>query len=128
MVEAASAASGAPHRVAKLYYLAWGERLWTAYQRAFKKLVSLVDGVERQATPWPDWAITTVVDTRAWGAQVWRAVGAHASQVAASSALEGLAAAEREALWESLSFYRASAIPAAAGPRTLFFEGCLPRE
>jgi LmbE family N-acetylglucosaminyl deacetylase len=125
VVEAASAGNGVPHRVAKLYYLAWGERLWTAYQRAFKKLVSLVDGVERQATPWPDWAITTVVDTRACGAQVWRAVAAHASQVAASSALESLAAAEREALWESLSFYRAfSLVNGGRRLETDLFEGC----
>ena len=27
---------------------------------ALKKLMSTVDGVERQAVPWPDWAITTV--------------------------------------------------------------------
>jgi LmbE family N-acetylglucosaminyl deacetylase len=98
---------GAAHRVSKLYYLAWGERTWTAYQRAFKKLVSLVDGVERLANPWPDWAITTVIDTRAWGADVWRAVACHASQVAAYDALDSLPAADRDRLWHSLSFYRA---------------------
>src|SRR5262245_6048051 len=55
-----------PHAVSKLYYLAWNESQWTAFQSVFKKLVSLVDGVERQAVPWPDWALTTVVDTREW--------------------------------------------------------------
>src|SRR5207244_10397044 len=52
------------HRVSKLYYLAWNRAAWTAYESAFKKLTVTVDGVERQATPWPDWAITPVVDTR----------------------------------------------------------------
>ena len=31
--------------------------------RAFRKLTSMVDGVQRQATPWPDWAVTTEIDT-----------------------------------------------------------------
>ena len=57
---------GPSHAVSKLYYLAWNEAAWAAYQSVFKKLVSTVDGVERQATPWPDWALTTVIDTRAW--------------------------------------------------------------
>jgi LmbE family N-acetylglucosaminyl deacetylase len=126
IVAAASAGDGGtPHRVSKLYYLAWGERLWAAYQRAFKKLVSVVDGVERQATPWPDWAITTMIDTRAWGGQVWRAVGCHASQVAAASALDSLAPAERESLWDSLSFYRVfSLVNAGRRVETDLFEGC----
>jgi LmbE family N-acetylglucosaminyl deacetylase len=126
IVEAASAAAGAAaHRVAKLYYLAWGERLWSAYQRAFKKLVSVVDGVERQATPWPDWAITAVVETGPWGGQVWRAVACHVSQVAASSALDSLAPADRESLWDSLSFYRAfSLVNGGRRLETDLFEGC----
>jgi LmbE family N-acetylglucosaminyl deacetylase len=123
IVEAASGPGG--HRVSKLYYLAWGERLWAAYQRAFKKLVSVVDGVERQATPWPEWAITTVIETGAWAPQIWRAVACHASQVAASSALEGLAAHDRQSLWESLSFYRAfSLVNGGRRVETDLFEGC----
>ncbi len=120
----ASFGAGPPHRVSKLYYLAWGARLWAAYQRAFKKLVSLVDGVERQATPWPNWAITTVVDTRAWGEQVWRAVACHASQMAASAALDSLPPADRDALWASLSFYRAfSLVNGGRRPESDLFEG-----
>ena len=44
------------------------------YQTALRELVFSVDGEERQAVPWPEWAITTVIDTsRVWPA-VWRAV------------------------------------------------------
>jgi LmbE family N-acetylglucosaminyl deacetylase len=100
-------APGAPHAVAKLYYLAWNEQTWTSYQAAFKKLVSVVDGVERQATPWPDWAITTVVDTRPWWPTVVEAVSCHESQVGAYAALKRLSPAEHEVLWGSQSFYRA---------------------
>ena len=55
-----------PHRVAKLHYLAWRNNKWDAYQAAFRKLTSMVDGVQRQATPWPDWAVTTEIDTSAY--------------------------------------------------------------
>jgi LmbE family N-acetylglucosaminyl deacetylase len=36
-----------PHRVAKLYYLAWRKNKWEAYQAAFRKLTSMVDGAEQ---------------------------------------------------------------------------------
>jgi LmbE family N-acetylglucosaminyl deacetylase len=109
MVAAAARAfgDGEPHVVSKLYYIAWNARTWGAYQSAFKKLVCTVDGVERQAAPWPDWAITTVIDTRASGETVWRAVACHQSQVAAYAVLKTLAPADRDALWGSQSFYRA---------------------
>src|SRR5437763_932599 len=62
------------HRVAKLHYMAWRNDKWDAYQAAFHKLTSMVDGVARQATPWPDWAVTTVIDTSAYRPVVWNAV------------------------------------------------------
>jgi LmbE family N-acetylglucosaminyl deacetylase len=96
----------APHVVSKFYYLAWGEETWAAYQSAVKKLVVTVDGVERQATPWPSWALTTVLDTRPWWPVVWRAVSCHASQVAAYEPLKTLTPAEHEILWGWQSFYR----------------------
>src|SRR4030095_10763773 len=40
-IEAAQA-----HTVSKLYYIAWSESAWNAYQAAFRKLVSTVDGIE----------------------------------------------------------------------------------
>ncbi|MEP7027505.1 MAG: PIG-L family deacetylase, partial [Candidatus Eisenbacteria bacterium] len=39
----------APHTVSKLYYMAWPEAAMAAYQEAFKRLTSVVDGVEREA-------------------------------------------------------------------------------
>lgn len=94
------------HAVRKLYYLAWPASTWAAYQSAFKALISVVDGVERQAVPWPDWAITTVIDTRACWQTVRRAVGCHESQVAAYERLQQLAPEHHEALWGAQSFYR----------------------
>lgn len=99
--------AGPPHAVSKLYYIAWPESAWKAYQAAFRKLISIVDGVERHAIPWPDWEITTVIDTRSVWSTVWRAISCHESQITAYEQLRHLSSQDREALWGSQSFYRA---------------------
>ena len=63
-----------PHRVSKLYYMAWPTDEWAAYQAALKTLHVTIDGVVRQANPWPDWAVTTVIDTSDTWDTTWRAV------------------------------------------------------
>ena len=95
-----------PHLVSKLYYLAWSASTWQGYEAAFRKLVSMVDGVERQAVPWPDWAITTVIDTQSVWSTVWRAISCHESQVTAYEKLKDLSREDHEALWGQQSFYR----------------------
>jgi LmbE family N-acetylglucosaminyl deacetylase len=96
-----------PHSVSKLYYIAWPESTWAAYEGAFRKLLSTVDGVERQARAWPDWAITTVIDTRRFWSTVWRAISCHESQISAYERLKELSPEHHEALWGWQSFYRA---------------------
>jgi LmbE family N-acetylglucosaminyl deacetylase len=114
----------APHSVSKLYYLAWPESTWSAYESAFKKLLSTVDGVERQAVPWPEWAITTVVDTRHSWPTVWRAVSCHESQMAGYERLNDLLPEHHEGLWGSQSFYRVlSLVNGGRTPEHDLFEG-----
>lgn len=96
-----------PHAVSKLYYLAWPESAYAAYQAAFRTFVSTVDGVERQAVPWPEWEITTVIDTRGFWSKVWQAISCHESQVTAYERLKDLSPEHHEALWGWQSFYRA---------------------
>ena len=118
------AARGAPHTVSKLYYLAWDEATWALYEAAFKKLVVTVDGVERRATPWPSWAVTTVVETGDAGTEVWQAVDCHASQTRAYEALRGLDADQRAALWRTQPFYRTfSLVNGGRARETDLFEG-----
>jgi len=95
-----------PHRVAKLYYLAWRRNKWDAYQAAFRKLTSMVDGVERQANPWPDWAVTTEIDTSAVWPTVWKAVCSHQTQISIYERLGELTPDQQKALWGSQEFYR----------------------
>jgi LmbE family N-acetylglucosaminyl deacetylase len=113
-----------PHAVSKLYYMAMPEHAWAAYQAAFKRLVSVVDGVERHAVPWPDWAVTSVVDTRAVWDIVWRAVSCHESQVAGYAGLKELSPGHHEAIWGRQSFYRAfSTVNGGRARETDLFEG-----
>lgn len=66
-----------------------------------------MDGVERQATPWPDWAITTLIDTAAYAPTVWRAVSCHQSQISTYRKLQHLPEERHQALWGTQEFYRA---------------------
>ena len=99
-----------PHRVSKLYYIAWPPEIWDAYQRALKKLVSTVDGVEREASPWPEWSITTRIDATAEWRTVWKAVQCHESQMAIYGDLANLEEEYHRVLWGSQSFYRAFSV------------------
>jgi LmbE family N-acetylglucosaminyl deacetylase len=103
---AEGAPGGAPHAVSKFYYMAWDEPAFEHYQHAFKKLVSRVDGIERPASPWPAWAITTRIDARAHWRTVWEAVRCHHSQVAVYGRLGELSDADHQALWGDQTFYR----------------------
>ena len=121
---AAIVAAADGHAVSKLYYLAWPATTWAAYQAAFRQLVVAVDGVERQATAWPDWAITTTIDTRRCWPAVWRAVSCHESQVTAYERLKDLSPELHESLWGWQSFYRAfSAVNGGRARETDLFEG-----
>ena len=117
-------AIGEPHRVSKLYFIAWSPKKWTAYQAALRKLVFKVDGEERQAVPWPDWAITTVIDTsRVWPA-VWRAVSCHKTQMTIFRKLEGLSEENQRSLWGTQEFYRVfSGVNGGRVPESDLFEG-----
>ena len=93
-------------------------------RQRFVDCSSTVDGVERQATPWPDWAITTVIDTREFWPTVWRAVSCHESQISAYERLKDLAPEHHEALWGWQSFYRAfSTVNGGRTRETDLFEG-----
>jgi LmbE family N-acetylglucosaminyl deacetylase len=113
-----------PHRVAKLHYMAWRSDKMEAYQAAFRKLTSMVDGVQRQATPWPDWAVTTEIDTSAFWPVVWKAVSCHQTQISMYERLKLLGEEQHRALWGSQQFYRVySAVNGGRGLETDLFEG-----
>src|SRR5262245_44002600 len=113
-----------PHRVAKLYYMAWSGGKWNAYQAALKKLSATVDGRERQAVPWPEWAITTAIDTNDVWPIVWRAVSCHRTQMSIYRKLADLPEAHQRALWGTQEFYRAfSSVNGGRAKESDVFEG-----
>jgi len=121
---AGDAAKHAPHAVSKLYQMAWPEAKVTAYQKAFKKLTSKVDGVERETHPWPEWSVTTVIDTRTVWPVVWKAVSCHESQVGAYEQLRNLDPEHHEIIWGWQHFYRAmSTVNGGRVRETDLFEG-----
>jgi LmbE family N-acetylglucosaminyl deacetylase len=103
----AESAAAAPHSVSKLYYIAWPQATVAAYEAAVQTLATTVDGSARRATPWPDWAITTVIDTTEFWPTVWRAASCHQSQLAAYERLRDLPPEQHQKLWGHQSFYRA---------------------
>ena len=93
--------------VSKLYYIAWSVVTWARYQNALKKLVTTVDGVERQVVAAPEWEITTRIDTSTVWPQVLRAVQCHRTQVSIFKNLHGLLPEQQRELWGVQEFYRA---------------------
>ena len=107
LVEAmAPGPGGEPHRVDKLYWMAWGVEQWRAYRQAFGDVVAKVDGTVREANTWTDWSITTIVDAREYWRQVWRAVQCHESQLPGYKTLAAANDALHEQIWGCQEFYR----------------------
>jgi len=112
IIEAASTSSLycrglAPHRVAKLYYLVSTQEFLDVFQFVFGDLVMQIDGVERRGAGWPDWQITTRVDTWAYWRTVWKAVCCHRTQLPANHLLERLSEEKHKVLWGCQTYYRA---------------------
>ncbi|MEO8680655.1 MAG: PIG-L family deacetylase [Vicinamibacterales bacterium] len=114
---------GAPHRVSKLYFIAWSPKKWAAYEAALRRLVCKVDGVERQATPWPDWAVTTVIQTAAACPVVQRAVSCHRTQMSIYKKLADLPEEHQRALWGTQEFYRVFSSVNGPARESDLFEG-----
>lgn len=112
------------HRVSKLYYMIATAARSEAYQATFKRLISKVDGVERGAHPWPDWSVTSRLDTAAVWPIVWKAVQCHWTQIAAYRKLAELPPEHHAALWGSQEYYRAlSLVNGGRALETDLFEG-----
>ena len=114
----------ASYSVSKLYYMAETSQLFAVYQSVFGDLIMNIDGVKRGAVTWPDWSITTLIDTWAYWPTVWRAICCHQTQVPAYHVLENLSEEQRCALWGSQSYYRAfSLVNGGRHLETDLFEG-----
>ncbi len=113
-----------PHRVDKLYWMAMTRADWDIYTEAFGELVARVGGVERRVTPWPDWAVTTELDTREHWRTVWDAVQCHQSQITGYGSLAAFPLERHAELWGGHSLYRVfSAVDVGPGRERDLFAG-----
>jgi LmbE family N-acetylglucosaminyl deacetylase len=96
-----------PHSVSKLYYMAASEKLLLAYQSVFGDVVMHIDGMERRGVAWPEWAITTRIETRGYRQKVWEAILCHESQLAVYRHLEHVSQEHQKELWDRQTYYRA---------------------
>lgn len=100
----------APHGVSKLYYMVATQQLLEAYQSVFGELVMHIDGMERRAMGWPEWAITTRIDTQTYRQTVWKAVLCHESQLSVYRQLEHVSQEDQQELWDTQTYYRALSV------------------
>lgn len=115
---------GVSHIVSKFYHVVWTRSTWDVYQAVFRPLRFVVDGVVRTPAPWPDWAVTTVLDTSAVWKTVWDAMMCHRSQVAGEPGIARLTEEAFRSIGEVQRFYRAFSL--VNGGRALesdLFEG-----
>jgi len=117
----------APHTVSKLYYFAWTQEVRQAYEQAFGELRMQIDGVERQAVPWPHWTVSTWVDTSAHWKRVWKAIRCHRSQLPGYQKLLDLPNDYHQALWGRLTFHRVYTLVPAGDREDDLFDGVRDR-
>ena len=98
----------APHRVSKLYFVAWSAGKWSAYQAALKKLVANVDGASSgRSCRGREWAITTWFSTpRRCGRRCGAPCTCHKTQMSIYRKFETLPVEHQRSLWGSQEFYR----------------------
>ena len=69
-----------------------------------------VDGAQRRAQVWAEWAVTTRLDCSGYWRRAWEAVICHRTQLPAYESLLKLPAEKHEALWGRQRFYRAMSL------------------
>ena len=114
----------APHSVSKLYYMAETWDIMAVYQSVFGDLVMNIDGMKRGMVTWPDWSVTTRIDTWSYWQTVLRAICCHQTQLPAYHKLEHLSEEQRKILWGSQGYYRVfSLVNGGRRLETDMFEG-----
>jgi LmbE family N-acetylglucosaminyl deacetylase len=98
--------SAQPFSVSKLYFMALTQHRADLYINAFGDIVMPVDGVSRKVVIWPDWAITTRLETVRYWKPAWEAIACHRSQLPNYSKLTQLPDEYQEQLWGHDTYYR----------------------
>jgi LmbE family N-acetylglucosaminyl deacetylase len=114
----------APHRVQKFYYMTISPRLYDAYISLIGDISMNIDGIERKAAYWDDWAITTRIDGEEHWRTAWDAIYCHQSQLPSLGNLDHLTVEQRRYLMGECTYYRAfSLVNSGRSVETDLFSG-----
>ncbi|HET9493055.1 MAG TPA: PIG-L deacetylase family protein [Chloroflexia bacterium] len=117
-----------PHALSKLYYMVVSDAEARLYQQVFGELVMQIDGVERRAVPWPDWMITTRIDTERYWRTAYEAIRCHRSQLPGYDDLLAQPEDKLRDLFGYMTYYRAfSTVNGGRDLETDLFEGLRPQ-
>ena len=112
------------HRVSKFYYMVDAMDMVNAANETFGGISMDVDGVIRHHVGWPDWQITTRVDTEDFLEQVYEAVHCHKSQLPGYGPFAEKSPSELGIFYRTGTFYRAfSVVNGGRKVETDLFEG-----
>ena len=112
------------HRVSKFYYMVDAMDMVNAANETFGGISMDVDGVIRHHVGWPDWQITTRVDTEDFLEQVYEAVHCHKSQLPGYGPFAEKSPSELGIFYRTGTFYRAfSLVNGGRKVETDLFEG-----
>lgn len=117
-----------PHAVAKLYYFAWRQEVREAFETAFGELSMRIDGVDRGPVTWPQWTVSTWVDTSAYWQRVWDAIRCHRSQLPEYQKLLDLPPEYHQTLWGRLTFHRFYSLVPTGNTEDDLFDGIRERK
>jgi LmbE family N-acetylglucosaminyl deacetylase len=113
-----------PYTVSKLYYMAETRARIATYESVFGDVAMTVDSVKRTTPGWPEWAITTRIDTSGYWMLVWEAIACHRSQLPSYEQLADLDDERHRELWGTQQFYRIhSLVNAGRAPEDDLFAG-----
>ncbi len=96
-----------PHRVSKFYWQADSINFVKTYEPILGPIVMPVDGEERRAVPFPEWAITTRLDAEAHWRTAADAAYRHRSQMGIFPPADQLPEEVHKKLWGHPTLYRA---------------------
>jgi LmbE family N-acetylglucosaminyl deacetylase len=96
-----------PHRVSKFYYRVWTQNDIALEVELFGELTFMVDNVLRHGVAWPDWAVTTSIDTTIYAQVTQEAIFCHQSQLLNyASHFQQLTKEQLRQLWGRHTLYR----------------------
>ena len=96
---------GPPHSVSKLYWLVTSQSQLDIYQQQYGDIQMMIDGAMRRGVAWPDWAITTTIDTADFWHQAAHAIACHQTQIPSAEMFTAVDEQLARQVWAIENYY-----------------------